>query len=104
MSLVNILFCDEGMVHARSGVLSIVVARQPFTLARMRRLRESTARLSAEIGEGRLGIVVLEATSIADMPREVRQEGSGLMMDSPSVSTAVVIEGGGFRAVAGRAI
>jgi len=101
---VEILYHDAGVCHAQRGALSVIVIREPMTVARMGKLREGSERARAEHGDKRLSIIVLEPASVADVPREVREAGAQMMREFKSPGSALVIEGGGVRGIAARAI
>ena len=82
----------------------IEIFRQPMSLSQLIRLRRETERFYAEQGRRAGSLSVVEHGAMVMLPSEVRAEAEAQSRDFPSIGTAVVFEGGGFRAATTRAL
>jgi hypothetical protein len=99
-----VIFADEAIAYVERANVTACVVRREMTVARLRRLRREAERLHARWGDARVSVTVVESTAIGEVQADVRQETAGLLRDFPAVLMVTVIEGGGLRAVAARAI
>jgi hypothetical protein len=99
-----VTFSDEGGAYAERGNVTAFVVRREMTMPRLRRLRREAERVHARYGAERVSITVIEPTAISDVQKEVREESADLVRTFPSVLMVTIVEGGGLRAVAARAI
>jgi hypothetical protein len=82
----------------------ITVHRQPSTMAQMREVRRLLVAFFARLTPGG-SISLLEPSSLViNADKAVRDEMVVLARDFPSRCSAVVLEGSGFKAAAGRAM
>jgi hypothetical protein len=100
----RVAFSDDGMAMAELGTLSLYVIAKPLTLERVLKMRTLGDEHNARFGASRASMTVAEPAAVHDMPKEIREAAAKIVRELPVVIKATVIEGGGFRAVAARAI
>jgi hypothetical protein len=100
----TVLWADAGAAMAQHQNLTVLVVRQAMTLERLELLRRTTEDVVKTYGTRRARLTVVEAAAVTDVSKEVRDASAGLLRAFPAHSTATVVEGGGFRAIAGRSI
>jgi hypothetical protein len=101
----RIIFAEPGLTLAVSGNVSVSVVRAPLTLERVGRLRrEGELLLQQQGGRGRVSITIVEPPAMVSPDEELRAACAALERDLPVEFAANVLEGGGFRTAAVRAI
>lgn len=100
----RILWSDDGAGMAQIERLSIFLFRQVINMERIGHIRRNSEVIFRRYGTERGTLTVVEGAAVADVSKEIRAASADMMRDFPSLYTATVIEGRGFRAVAGRAI
>jgi hypothetical protein len=100
----RIFWHDDGVAIADIGCVAVVVVALPITMARLREMWRHGEEHSKLFGKERIGYTVVEPNAVADVSKEVRNEMSRMVRELPATMSATVIEGGGFKAIAGRAI
>jgi hypothetical protein len=100
----RIFWRDDGIAIGDMGCVVVVVVAEPITMQRLREMWRHGEEHIKEFGKGRIGYTVVEPKAVADVSKEVRNEMSRMVRELPASVSATVIEGGGFRAIAGRAI
>jgi hypothetical protein len=101
---IELCYADEGIALALRGSITACVFRNPITMERLQRLRRESVTIQARLGVARVNLTIIEPTAVATMAEDVRKESAALMRDFPAATTATVLEGGGFRTAAARAI
>jgi len=98
-------FADERVGLALAGTVFVNVLRRSLTMKQMAEVRRVVAKQQAR-GEAsaRGAITVLELSALDSIDEEARRDSARLMSEVRSAAAATVVEGRGFRAVAGRAI
>ena len=100
----RVLWSDDGLALAELGTLTVYLMAQPLTMQRLEPMRRQGEQQHARFGTRCAALTIAETGAIADMPREVRHEAAKIVRDLATDVSATVIEGSGFRAIAGRAI
>jgi hypothetical protein len=100
----RVVWSDNGLAVAELGTLSLFLIAQPLTLPRLQQMRRIGEDHHARFGSHRASLSIGEPSAIMDMPKPVREQASLMVRDLSSEISAAVLEGGGFKAVAGRAI
>jgi hypothetical protein len=100
----RIFWHDDGVAIADLGCVAVVVVAQPITLPRLGEMWRHGEEHVKLFGKERIGYTVVESNAVADVSKEVRNEMSRMVREMPATVSATVIEGGGFKAIAGRAI
>ena len=100
-----ICFSDRGVTLASSANMSVVVFRAPpITVPQLRAVRQEIARIHKQYGTDRASIAIVESAAMVSPDDAVRAEAAALARDLSSMLDATVLEGGGFRAAAVRAV
>ncbi len=100
----EVMWTHGGAAMGLRHNLTIFVLRDPLTLEHVRRLRRATGPVFARFADKRATLIVVEPSAVADVAKEVREAAADQIRSFPTTVAATVIEGTGFRAVAGRAI
>jgi hypothetical protein len=101
---VRVCFADEGVVLATNASVAVCIFRAPLTMARLQRIRRESETIQTRFGEQRVNLTVIEPSAVTVISEDLRKESAALMRDFPANNTATVLEGGGFRMAAARAI
>jgi hypothetical protein len=100
-----IQFTDGTVTFATAaGGVSVVVFRGPPQLAQLQALRKEISALHRQYGVERASIAIVETAAMVSPDDAVRAEAAALARDVSSRLDATVLEGGGFRAAAVRAV
>jgi hypothetical protein len=100
----KLLFVEDRMAFSRFAKMTICIVRDPPTVRALELVRQHTRRLRAVEPDGWIGFTAVETTAIVNLSDEVRQATAALLRDVPAALGVTVIEGGGFKGVAARAI
>jgi hypothetical protein len=100
----RVLWSDDGLAVAELGTLSLFLIAQPLTIPRLQQMRRLGEDHNARFGSHRASLSIGEPSAIMDMPKPVREQASLMLRELSSEFSACVLEGGGFKATAGRAI
>jgi hypothetical protein len=96
-------YADPGITLLTRANISVCLLRAPLTLERLQELRRASARVHKRLGFERVNLSVIEPPAMLDIPDDVRTASAALIRDFPALEVTV-LEGGGFRSAAARAI
>jgi hypothetical protein len=100
----QVLWSDDGLALAELGTLTVYLMAQPLTMERLGPMRRQGEQQHARFGTHCAALTIAENSAITDMPRAVRHEAAKIVRDLATDVSATVLEGSGFKAIAGRAI
>jgi hypothetical protein len=97
-------YADPGLTLLTRGNVSVCLLREALTSAKLQELRNVSARVHQRLGAGRINLSVIEPRAMLQVPDEVRTQSAELIREFPGALEVTILEGGGFRAAAVRAI
>lgn len=100
----TIHYADAGLTFATCANVALCVLRSPLTLERLRHLRRETESHKQRFGDNRVVFNIIEPAAIVSPDAQVRAECVALARDFPATFEVTVLERGGFRSAAARAI
>jgi hypothetical protein len=84
--------------------ISVCVLRQPLDADRLQALRTVSARVHQRLGADRVNLSVIEPQAMLHVSDDVRAKSAALIREFPGALEVTILEGGGFRSAAIRAI
>jgi hypothetical protein len=100
----RVVWSDDGLALAEIGAPTVYVVAQPLTMQRLEPMRQAGERQHARFGSKCASLTVIETGAIADMPTDLRKEAAKIVRELATEVQTTVLEGSGFKAIAGRAI
>jgi hypothetical protein len=100
----RVVWSDDGLALAEIGALTVYVMSKPLTMQRLEPMRQAGERQHARFGSKCASLTVVESGAIAEMPKELREEAAKIVRELATDVQTTVLEGSGFKAIAGRAI
>jgi hypothetical protein len=100
----RLLFSDDVIAVTQHDRLTLWVLAKPITVTHLEQLSKFSAENFERWGRDRATFTVGEGPSITEVSKETRQAAGKMLRQYKANTSATVLEGGGFKAVAGRAI
>lgn len=99
----EVFWSDDGMAIGWLGAAFVTVLRRPMELRHTKEMRRAAVRFN-ELVTISSSLTVLELGAFRNVSDEVRREIADIMKLYPTLGTATVVEGTGFKAATGRTI